>query len=166
MEITREKSRALLGNFFDEKFVKNIEASTFNWCLKQADDKKIPKVWEKISIFYTRKMRSLLYNFRTCTELVENIKNKRIKIRPLPFLEHHELRPEGPLAHTINKMKDRQDKLDMLKKLDEADEYTGMYTCRDCKSKRTVCKSVQTRSADEPMTNFITCLDCEKRWKD
>jgi transcription elongation factor S-II len=24
---------------------------------------------------------------------------------------------------------------------------------------------MQTRSADEPMTTFVTCLECDKRWK-
>jgi transcription elongation factor S-II len=24
---------------------------------------------------------------------------------------------------------------------------------------------MQTRSADEPMTTFVTCIDCGNRWK-
>lgn len=38
--------------------------------------------------------------------------------------------------------------------------------CRSCK-KKTPCDSyqMQTRSADEPMTTFVTCLECHKRWK-
>jgi DNA-directed RNA polymerase subunit M/transcription elongation factor TFIIS len=38
--------------------------------------------------------------------------------------------------------------------------------CSSCK-KKTRCDfyQLQTRSADEPMTTFVTCLDCEKRWK-
>lgn len=40
-----------------------------------------------------------------------------------------------------------------------------MY-CSGCK-KKTPCDyyQVQTRSADEPMTTFVTCLECDKRWK-
>ena len=26
-------------------------------------------------------------------------------------------------------------------------------------------KSLQTRSADEPMTTFVTCIRCSNRWK-
>lgn len=38
--------------------------------------------------------------------------------------------------------------------------------CSSCKRK-TRCDSyqMQTRSADEPMTTFVTCLECDKRWK-
>jgi DNA-directed RNA polymerase subunit M/transcription elongation factor TFIIS len=40
-----------------------------------------------------------------------------------------------------------------------------MY-CSNCKRK-TKCDyyQLQTRSADEPMTTFVTCLECDKRWK-
>lgn len=38
--------------------------------------------------------------------------------------------------------------------------------CSSCK-KKTKCDyyQLQTRSADEPMTTFVTCLECDKRWK-
>lgn len=38
--------------------------------------------------------------------------------------------------------------------------------CRSCKRK-TKCSYylMQTRSADEPMTMFVTCLECDARWK-
>jgi DNA-directed RNA polymerase subunit M/transcription elongation factor TFIIS len=41
-----------------------------------------------------------------------------------------------------------------------------MMFCRSCKRK-TKCDyyQMQTRSADEPMTTFVTCLECETRWK-
>lgn len=40
-----------------------------------------------------------------------------------------------------------------------------MY-CSGCKRK-TKCDyyQMQTRSADEPMTTFVSCLECDKRWK-
>lgn len=38
--------------------------------------------------------------------------------------------------------------------------------CSTCK-KKSKCDyyQMQTRSADEPMTTFVTCLECDKRWK-
>lgn len=41
----------------------------------------------------------------------------------------------------------------------------GLFTCGKCKSKKTTYTQYQTRSADEPMTTYILCVNCGKRWK-
>jgi DNA-directed RNA polymerase subunit M/transcription elongation factor TFIIS len=40
------------------------------------------------------------------------------------------------------------------------------FYCSGCK-KKSKCDyyQLQTRSADEPMTTFVTCLECDRRWK-
>ena len=63
---------------------------------------------------------------------------------------------------------------ELLKKVAEKDKalYSRKTTanilmyCSGCK-KKTNCDyyQMQTRSADEPMTTFVTCLECDKRWK-
>jgi hypothetical protein len=51
----------------------------------------------------------------------------------------------------------------------------GIHKCNKCfhdknrlkdkdRGRRTWCYELQTRSSDEPMTIFVTCLDCGKRW--
>lgn len=35
---------------------------------------------------------------------------------------------------------------------------SGEFTCRRCKGTKTTHYALQTRSADEPMTVFVTCL--------
>lgn len=42
----------------------------------------------------------------------------------------------------------------------------GEFTCSRCKGTKTSHYSMQTRSSDEPMTVFITCLTCRKRWRE
>ena len=42
---------------------------------------------------------------------------------------------------------------------------TDTFTCRICKSKECTYYQMQTRSADEPMTTFVTCINCNNRWK-
>ncbi|CAA0805935.1 Transcription elongation factor TFIIS [Striga hermonthica] len=42
---------------------------------------------------------------------------------------------------------------------------TNEFTCGRCKKKETTYYQMQTRSADEPMTTFVTCVNCGNHWK-
>ena len=42
---------------------------------------------------------------------------------------------------------------------------TDIFKCGKCKQRKTTYYQMQTRSADEPMTTFVTCLNCDNRWK-
>ena len=42
---------------------------------------------------------------------------------------------------------------------------TDQFKCPKCKSKKCTYVSVQIRSADEGMTNFITCVECSNSWR-
>jgi transcription elongation factor S-II len=42
---------------------------------------------------------------------------------------------------------------------------TDQFQCGKCKQRKTTFFQLQTRSADEPMTTFVTCVVCNNRWK-
>lgn len=42
---------------------------------------------------------------------------------------------------------------------------TDQFRCGRCRQRRTKYYQLQTRSADEPMTTFVTCINCGNRWK-
>ena len=42
---------------------------------------------------------------------------------------------------------------------------TDQFKCSKCKQRKTTFYQLQTRSADEPMTTFVTCVNCGNRWK-
>jgi DNA-directed RNA polymerase subunit M/transcription elongation factor TFIIS len=42
---------------------------------------------------------------------------------------------------------------------------SDLFKCPRCHKSKTIHCEVQTRSSDEPMTTFITCLECGKKWK-
>jgi DNA-directed RNA polymerase subunit M/transcription elongation factor TFIIS len=53
------------------------------------------------------------------------------------------------------------------KKLYSKNDSASIFMwCSSCK-KKSKCDyyQMQTRSADEPMTTFVTCLECDKQWK-
>ena len=44
-------------------------------------------------------------------------------------------------------------------------QISNNIKCGRCKKKECSFYQLQTRSADEPMTTFVTCLNCGNRWK-
>ena len=42
---------------------------------------------------------------------------------------------------------------------------TDTFKCRKCHSNKCTYYQAQTKSADEPMTTFVSCIDCGNRWK-
>ena len=49
--------------------------------------------------------------------------------------------------------------------VERAKGVQGMFTCPKCRKDKTTYYQMQTRSADEPMTVFITCTSCQHRWR-
>ena len=45
------------------------------------------------------------------------------------------------------------------------DESSSLIQCHSCKQYKVTYYELQTRSSDEPMTCFCTCLNCGKKWK-
>ena len=88
------------------------------------------------------------------------IENNEIEIKQLAFMTHHEFNPQR-----WRKMIEKKMKKDASKLNDNIQASTDMYTCKNCKSKRCTYYEMQTRSADEPATIFVTCLDCGKHFR-
>ena len=139
----------------------NLEKGVFNYAIQEAGRKKIVKKWENphfVSLYKDR-LRSIYMNLKNTT-LLEQVRNKEIEPKQLAFMTHQEYNPEKWRELIEKKMK-----RDASKYNDNIQASTNMYTCRKCKSNRCTYYEMQTRSADEPATIFVTCLDCGKHWR-
>ena len=45
------------------------------------------------------------------------------------------------------------------------ESFTDEYKCGRCKMSKCSYYQAQTRSADEPTTTFLTCLNCGHKWR-
>lgn len=146
----------------DEKSAKNIEVAVFNWAVRRFEKNSS---WENKAFREMYKARFMeLKRALTSTSLKDRVANKQIKARDLVTMKADQLVPEGPCAQALQKSVQRELEIERNKaKLDE--EYEGVFMCKKCRSKKTSYYQLQTRSADEPMTTYVTCLDCDNHWK-
>lgn len=147
MNELRNKFKTYLSNLsLNEKKQVNIEKSVFNWVVKESNVLNISDEKHMLHM-YVQKMMDIQLYFQSFS-LEEAIKNDEIKSKDVGFLMFHEINSKKwePIVY-------------------QNDNNDGIFQCRKCKSKKTTYYSLQTRSADEPMTNFITCLSCGNRWK-
>ena len=105
------------------------------------------------------RLRSIYINLKN-DKLLNQIKKNEITVQNLAFMTHQEMNSE-----LWKDLIEQKVKRDANKYTSKVQASTDMFTCRKCKSKRCTYYELQTRSADEPATIFVTCLDCGKNWK-
>ena len=176
----RKNIKIKLGELLDNlKDGDNLETGIYNYTLTKADEKNIIKKWNNTYFvrIYLDKLKTLYINLKT-DSIKELITKKKIKPHELAFMSHQEMLPEkwGALIEDI-KIKTEN------KYTPKVEASTNNFKCLKCLDiesrsarleKRELNQSffrkctyyqLQTRSADEPMTTFVTCLKCNARWK-
>lgn len=126
---------------------------------------------------YGSKARSLIFNLKKNDELRSQLLMGMTSATELINMSSDELA-------TAEKQKERNAEISKLRdsrlldweqqnenKINEMCGIKGdllqasLFTCGRCKSIKTTSTQKQTRSADEPMTVFVLCLNCGNRWK-
>lgn len=158
----RQSMRSHLQNKYvlDEKQAANVEIGAYLYALEESNRAKIVKKWENRSFaqIYIERLRSVWINFGQSPSLLEKYKTGEITPETLSTMTHLEMNPDRWRTYIEKKMKRESQST-------EERASTDMFTCKKCKSKKCSYYELQTRSADEPTTIFITCLDCGKNWK-
>jgi transcription elongation factor S-II len=161
-DLFRENIRKKLKTILvEDNLAINLEKGIYNYAIKEANSKKIVKKWENphFSQLYLDRLRSIYINIKN-KDLLEQIKTGEIPPQTLAFMTHQEMNPQQ--WHSLI---ERKMKRDASKFNTNIQASTDMFTCKKCRSKRCTYYELQTRSADEPATIFVTCLDCGKHWK-
>jgi DNA-directed RNA polymerase subunit M/transcription elongation factor TFIIS len=139
----------------------NIEKSIFNYSVNESKKNNVIRKWENPYFvhIYIDRLRTVWNNLRN-NSILKLLKEKIIKPEDVGNLTHQNMLSSKWEPLIKNKEERYENKYN--KKLEG---NTDNFTCRRCKSNNCNYYQLQTRSADEPMTTYVTCVECENRWK-
>jgi len=139
----------------------NVETSVYNYTIREAIRNGIVRKTTHMPfvVLYTSRLRSVWWNLTTNPTLYESICSGEITPQMMETMTHMELNmekwKEELRAKTLR---------DQSRFANKETACTSVYTCRKCRSRKCTFCAVQIRSSDEPMTVFVTCLDCGKNF--
>tara|TARA_B100001093_G_scaffold509827_1_gene574607 strand:+ start:1300 stop:1839 length:540 start_codon:yes stop_codon:yes gene_type:complete len=151
----------------DKRTAMLLEQGIYNHVIKISREKQIIKRWSNpffeklyrakvLSIYTHMKPDSYIKNETFC----KKVDTHEIDPRKVGSMSNYDLFPEA-----WKELLDQKTKRDRLKYELKPEAMTDVFKCHRCGSRSCSYYEVQTRSADEPMTQFINCLDCGNRWK-
>ena len=159
-----QKLKCIVKN---EKMSRNIEKGIYNYTIELAKQKNIVRLWDNpvFKNIYLNKLISVYSNLKKNSyignkNLLKKVKKKEINAEELAIMSVYDIYPENRSF-----LLDQKAKRDKLKYEMKQEAMTDAFKCRKCGSRDCSYYEVQTRSADEPMTQFINCLNCGCRWK-
>ena len=142
-----------------------MEKSIYNTTIKEARLKYIERSWDcqQFKWIYKKNYNRLMGNisYNNNNQFVLNkIKYNIWEPENIISMKSEILYPEIWEALLLKSSK----KLAALGK-EKNQQGSTFFKCSKCRQNNCVYFQMQTRSADEPMTTFITCLNCGNRWK-
>jgi DNA-directed RNA polymerase subunit M/transcription elongation factor TFIIS len=149
----RNNIRGKLQDLLDsEKKAINLEKGIYNYALKEATNRKVVKKWDNpyYTQIYLDRLRSIYINLADST-LLSHVKDGTVPVKALAFMTHQEMQPEKWDALIQAKIKKDKSKYDT-----QQEAMTDTFKCRKCYSNKCSYYQMQTRSADEPMTTFVS----------
>jgi len=158
---------SLLSEHCDEDDIGDLERGIYNASLEDARKHMVPLTWDHDTFKWLYKMiaKRTLTNFQPNSyvgnrTLIERWKDGEFSLDSIGKWSPYELNPAN-----WKDLKDQQFRRDKRILEGNLAMATDRFRCSQCKKKLCSYYELQTRSADEPMTIFVSCLNCGKNWK-
>jgi hypothetical protein len=162
----RNRVRYILNEIFADPILSvEAECGILQESIVLANNQGIPAKWQNM---YFKKSYEVLFqkvykNLGSLgnVRLLERIRSGEVKARNLAGMIPMDLWPEKWMEIENERIKKQIAGFEIT-----AEGATDMFQCPRCHQRKCKYHEVQTRSADEPMTAFILCLNCGKRWRE
>lgn len=157
-----------ISNTFPTEFKESnqLETILYRTSLDIAGKKEIRKTWSNPMFrdIYLAQARRVLANLNPNSYvrnkgLWERYSQQELTLEQIVHQNYYELCPEH-----WQQLIDLQAKRERTQLEGDFSRATDRWQCNGCKMRKCTFYELQTRSADEPMTIFIHCLNCGKRW--
>ena len=150
------------------KMSESMEKSIYNTTIKESRLKNIERSWDSQQFKwlykknYMKVYSNISYN-KNASFVLEYLKYSLIDPVVMVTMKPYDLGPQIWEKEILNYIK-KEERAEKITK-EENQEGTSLFKCGKCKKSNCTYYQMQTRSADEPMTTFVTCLECMNRWK-
>jgi DNA-directed RNA polymerase subunit M/transcription elongation factor TFIIS len=166
----RRKILATLHTLFADHLskveIRFLEVAIFNGTIRAAAQRHIALAWyHPFEDLYKMYAKHIVANFHPNSyvgnsELFARFKEGSIAISDLCGMDSYQLFEERWRESFVQQQQREKRQLEGNRAM-----ATDRFTCTRCWKKECTYYEMQTRSADEPMTIFITCLNCGKHWR-
>jgi DNA-directed RNA polymerase subunit M/transcription elongation factor TFIIS len=144
-----------------------LEHHIYNYAINKCNKELIQASWDNkiFCIIYFDKFKSIMSNLSK-NYGVDNIDIKKLlnkhKIDAYTLVNSSVIKLNPSIWHNLI---DEKRKCEEIQKQKIMAQSTTLYKCYKCKKNKCTYYEFQTRSADEPSTTFISCLNCGNKWK-
>ena len=161
-----EVIQSIFAERLDDSEEPSLESIIFAVSYEAATKNDVRKSWGNTQFqdCYLANARRIIGNLNPNSyiqnkSLWERYVAKELTLTQIAKQNFYELFPEQ-----WEKLVDHQAKCERIQLEGDFSRATEKWQCNGCKMRKCTYYELQTRSADEPMTIFIHCLNCGKRW--
>lgn len=150
----------------DSKLSSQIEEGIHDWSIEKAEKEAIDLTWSSIfKSVYMNKAVAIYTNLDKDSyvknkDFAEKVKNGEFDSLRVAWLTPHEMFPQK-----WKTLLDAESLIAQQNYETRTDNACDLYRCGKCGKSQTTFALAQTRSADEPMTIFVTCLVCGNKFR-
>ena len=144
-----------------------LEHHIYNYAINKCNKELIQASWDNniFRIVYFDKFKSIISNLSkkygvNNTSIKKLLSKKKLDAYSIVNSSAIKLNPM-----IWNNLIDEKRKCEEIQKQKIMAQSTTLYRCYKCKKNKCTYYEFQTRSADEPSTTFISCLNCGNKWK-